>query len=265
MSEIMMDKFKDIVYKAGEMILHADHICIAKEKEEPANFVTKYDTMVQEFLIQEFKKLLPEAAFLGEEDGQCASPADEAYCFIIDPIDGTTNFICNFQYSAISVALACHGELTHGIVYNPFRREMFWAEKGKGAFLNDQPLTPQDRPLSDGVVIFGTTPYNLELRDSAFSLAKEISYLTMDLRELGSAALSLCYVAANRAAAYASPRLCTWDYAAAAVLLAEVSYPLSDFDGNPLNFRTKTPVVASTPTGFAQFVSISKNYSEDFK
>lgn len=264
LQENFTDKFKEIVYEAGEIILSAEHITIAKEKEGPANFVTKYDTMVQEFLINELKELLPEAAFLGEEEGQCASPLDEKYCFIIDPIDGTTNFICNFQYSAISVGLSCNGELTHGIVYNPFRNEMFWAEKGKGAYLNDTKLSPYNRPLSAGVVIFGTTPYNPELRDSAFAVAKEISYLTMDLRELGSAALSLCYVAANRAVAYISPRLCTWDYAAASVLLAELGYPISDFDGNPLNFRTKIPVVASTPTGFKQFIEISKNYSKDF-
>ena len=154
--------------------------------------------------------------------------------------------------------------MTHGIVYNPFRNEIFWSEKGKGAYLNDNQLIAVDKPLSGGVVIFGTTPYNPELRNSAFSVAKEISYLTMDLRELGSAALGLCYVACGRAVAYASPRLCTWDYAAAAVLLSEMDYPLSDFDGNLLNFRTKIPVVASTPTGFKQFIAVSQTYSKDF-
>ena len=97
MCENLMNRMKEIVYEAGKLILSAEHISIEKAKEGPANFVTKYDTMVQEFLIKEFKELLPEAAFLGEEEGQCASPADEKYCFIIDPIDGTTNFICNFQ------------------------------------------------------------------------------------------------------------------------------------------------------------------------
>lgn len=264
MCENLMDRLKEIVYEAGKLILAAEHISVVKEKDGSANFVTKYDTMVQAFLIKKLKELLPEAAFLGEEDSQCASPADEKYCFIIDPIDGTTNFICNFQYSAISVALSCSGKLTHGIVYNPFRNEIFWAEKGKGAYLNDNQLIAVDKPLSGGVVIFGTTPYNPELRNSAFSVAKEISYLTMDLRELGSAALGLCYVACGRAVAYASPRLCTWDYAAAAVLLSEMDYPLSDFDGNLLNFRTKIPVVASTPTGFKQFIAVSQTYSKDF-
>lgn len=259
-----MDKFKEIVYEAGKLIVGAEHISIAKEKEGSANFVTRYDTMVQEYLIRELKLLLPEAAFLGEEDGQCASPSEEGYCFIIDPIDGTTNFICNFQYSAISAALACNGELTHGVVYNPFRKEMFCAEKGKGAYLNDTLLMASDRALCDGVVIFGTAPYNPELRDSAFSMAKELSYHTMDLREPGSAALSLCYVACGRAVAYASPRLCTWDYAAASVILEETGCLLSDFEGAALNFRTKVPVVASTPTGLQQFLKIAEPYSRDF-
>lgn len=264
MCENFMEKFKKIVYEAGKLILSANHISIEKEKDGPANFVTKYDTMVQKFLIRELTALLPEAAFLGEEEEQCASPVDKKYCFIIDPIDGTTNFICNFQYSAISVALSCNGELTHGIVYNPFRDEMFWAEKGKGAYLNAALLSASDRPLSGGVAIMDIAPYNPELRTRAYDLSKEISYLAMDIRGLGSAALSLCYVACNRAVVFASPRLCIWDYAAAAVLLSEMEYPLSDFDGNPLNFRTKIPVVASTPTGYEQFIVISKTYSNDF-
>ena len=123
MQENFMKQFKEIVYEAGEIILSAESVSIEKQKDGLANFVTKYDTMVQAFLIDKLKILLPEAAFLGEEEGQCASPFEEKYCFIIDPIDGTTNFLCDFQYSAISVALSTNGKLTHGIVYNPFRHD----------------------------------------------------------------------------------------------------------------------------------------------
>ena len=265
MQENFMKQFKEIVNEAGKIILSAESVSIEKQKDGLANFVTKYDTMVQAFLIDKLKTLLPEAAFLGEEEGQCASPSEEKYCFIIDPIDGTTNFLCDFQYSAISVALSTNGKLTHGIVYNPFRKEMFWCELGKGAYLNDRKLSLKDKTLSEGVIIFGTTPYNPEFRNHAFDMAKEVSDLTMDLRELGSAALSFCYVACGRAVAYASPRLFVWDYAAAAVLLEELGYPLLDFDGEPMDFRSKVSVASSTPTGFKQFLEISKKYANCFK
>ena len=265
MQSHFMEQFRKIVYEAGEIILSAESITVEKQKDGLANFVTKYDTMVQAFLIDQLKHILPEAAFLGEEEGQCASPADEKYCFIIDPIDGTTNFLCDFQYSAISVALSTSGKLTHGIVYNPFRKEMFWCERGKGAFLNDRKLSYSDKTLSEGVFIFGTTPYNPEFRSSAFDMAKEVSYLTMDLRELGSAALNFCYVACGRAVGFASPRLFVWDYAAAAVLLEELGYPLSDFDGKPMDFRTKVSIAATTPSAFKQFLEISKKYANCFK
>ena len=86
----------------------------------------------------------------------------------------------------------------------------------------------------------------------------------MDLRKLGSAALELCYVACNRAVAYASPRLCIWDYAAAAVLLNELGYDISDFEGKPLNFRTKVSVIASNPTGFKQLKEVTGLYAKEF-
>lgn len=262
--ENFMENFQAIVLEAGNLIVHAEDIAVAKEKEGTFNFVTKYDTMVQDYLIRKLKLLLPEASFLGEENGQSSDPMTEPYCFIIDPIDGTTNFLCHFQCSAISVALSCHGKVTHGIVYNPFRKELFSAEVGKGAFLNGRPICVSDKALCDGVFIFGTTPYNPELRDSAFALAKDISSLTMDLRELGAASICLCYVACGRAVAYASPRLCTWDYAAASIILTEAGCALTDFDGSPLDFRTKVPVVASTPTGLKQFLAVSQKYAGHF-
>ena len=265
MMENFMEQFKEIVYEAGKLILPAKEISIEKEKEGPANYVTKYDIQVQEFLIKRLKDLVPEASFLGEEEGCNASTLEEKYCFIIDPIDGTTNFICNFQYSAISVALTCNGIPTYGIVYNPFRDEMFWAEKGKGAYFNDTRLVPLDKSLNRSVAFVDICPYNPEFRPSAFAMAQDLSYHTMDLRITGSSALNLCYVACGRAALFSSPRLCVWDYAAAQVLLNEMGYPLSDFEGTPLNFRTKVSVVGSTPTAYKQFMELVKKYANDFK
>lgn len=256
MRENLLAQITDIVYDAGKLIQDTEDIEIAKEKEGPANFVTKYDSMVQSYLMENFLKLIPDASFLCEEDGYSDTPVGDGYTFIIDPIDGTTNFICGFMCSAISVGLAFQHEMFLGVVYNPFRNEMFTAQKGKGAFLNGRQLSVADRALDKGVVNFGTTPYNPELRKEAFAIARRVSYHTMDLRELGTAAIGLCYIACNRVAAYASLRLSTWDYAAASIIVEEAGGVLSDFSGKPLDFSSKISVIGASPTGHKEFLSI---------
>lgn len=256
----LLEKIKKIVCDAGELIKNINRITDIKHKEGPGNFVTAYDCMVQAYLIEHLSKLLPEANFLGEEEEFSNTAVSDSYTFIIDPIDGTTNFICDFMCSAISVGLSFQRKMFIGVVYNPFTGELFYAQEGEGAYLNGQRLYMQDRPLMEGVINFGTAPYNPELRDTSFALAKAVSYHTLDLREIGSASVGICYVACNRCVAYVSPRLCTWDYAAAGLIVTEAGGLLSDLSGNPLDFRTKLPVLVSTPTGQKEFLNISKDY-----
>lgn len=232
------------VRQAGQKIRHADPKDGMKEKEGAFNFVTKYDTMVQEFLIRELGALLPEAGFVGEEGDCKKEKLSEGYVFIIDPIDGTTNFICGFPCSAISVALAVQGEVQFGIVYNPFREELFSAFRGKGAFLNGKRLTLSETKLEDGVACMDISPYNFELRDQTMEMAKKISYHCMDLRDIGSAALSICYIAAGRCNAYYSLKLCVWDYAAAALVLEEAGGRILKKDGERLRLETGVAVLA---------------------
>ena len=151
------------------------------------------------------------------------------------------------------------GEIVGGVVYNPYRGEMFWAEKGRGAYLNDTHLQPQDGPLSSSVVIFGTAPYRPELRDDAFRLARAISDHTMDLREPGTASLSICYVAAGRCSAYYSPQLSVWDYAGAAALLQETGARFVRGDGKgALNFASKVPFLAGMPSAVEEFLRVER-------
>ena len=183
--------------------------------------MTAYDSLVQKTLISKLKILFPEAEFVGEEDGRSTYRKTGEYAFFIDPIDGTTNFINDFKASAICVGMARNGVLEIGVVYNPFRDELFYAQRGEGAFLNGQRLNIENKGLKEGILCIDTAPYNPEIRHAVFEQIEKLSYQSMDVRCVGSSALSICYLACGRAVGYLSPRLCVWDYAAASVILEE--------------------------------------------
>ena len=187
----LLEQITDAVRACGEIILQADRSkgCI-DEKAGHANFVTTYDRKVQQQLQERLLRILPEAVFVGEEEDSHAAVA-EGYAFIVDPIDGTTNFIKDYHMSAISVGLARDGERYMGVVYNPYLDEMFTAVKGQGAYLNREPIHVSSEPLSNGVVLFGTAPYYEELSRKSFEMAYDYFRQALDVRRSGSAALTL--------------------------------------------------------------------------
>ena len=149
----LLEKIADAVRECGEIMLNADRTGnYVDEKGGHANFVTIYDKKVQEELKKKLFEILPEAVFVGEEDDMHAS-IKKGLAFIVDPIDGTTNFIKDYNTSAISVGLANDGQAYMGVVYNPYLNEMFTAEKGKGAYLNGKPIHVSKQPLSNGIVV----------------------------------------------------------------------------------------------------------------
>jgi len=252
----MLTRITDIVREAGKLIMNTDDMEITS-KEGAFNYVTKYDLMVQEFLYKRLKEVLPDAKFIGEEDKTGPVRVEDGYFFIIDPIDGTTNFICDYKSSVISVGLAHDGELVLGVVYNPYMDEMFYAEKGKGAYLNGKRLQIRDRSLGEGVLAFSASPYNKELREPSFRVVKELSYHSMDIREIGTAALSICYVAANRNVMYFSLLLSPWDYAAASVVVKEAGGEVLTVYGEQPDINKKTSLVAATKTAIKEFFTIA--------
>lgn len=246
-TEALLEQICEAVREAGELIRSSHFVEEVKAKEGAANFVTKYDSMVQKFLIERLTALVPDASFIGEEDGYSEGRIAEGKTFIIDPIDGTTNFICGFPVCGICVGLAERGRAEIGVVYNPYREELFAARRGGGAFLNGKPIKLADHRLSEGVLCMDTAPYTPEIRKESFERLLKLSYLCMDMRSVGSAALSICYVACGRSAAYLSPRLCVWDYAAASVILTEAGGMITGWDGNELGLTTGVSVLTGTP------------------
>jgi myo-inositol-1(or 4)-monophosphatase len=252
----MIEEIKKIVKEAGQIILNARNIQNDVEsKQGRANFVTKYDVEVQKFLYRELAQVLPEAAFLGEEDDKRENITAE-YCFIIDPIDGTTNFIFDYRHSAISVGLMHQGHMLLGVVYNPYLDEMFCAEQGKGSFLNGRQLTIKDLGIGEGIVGFGTCPYYRDKSDQTFELIRKLYDKAMDIRRSGSAALDICYKAAGRFVLFFEMLLSPWDYAAASLILTEAGGRISSLEQKELPYMLPTSVIAAAPKAYEEYFEL---------
>ena len=233
--------------EAAEIMLGASREIAARDKTDRRDLVTVYDGQVQELLIRRLSEALPEAKFFCEEnDRQDDLMAEQL--FIIDPIDGTMNFVHHLNHSAISVAYTCRGVLEAAAVYNPYVDEMFSAVRGEGACLNGQPIRVTPAPLSETVICFGSAPYNTALTRPSFALA-ELAYRTgLDIRRQGTASLDLCTVAAGRAGAYFELSLSLWDYAAGALIVSEAGGIVTKIDGSPLAWDGgKSSVLAASP------------------
>ena len=191
-----------IIRQAAKIMLSAHSPESAKSvvtKDGDANFVTVYDKATEDFLIEKISEKLPEAKFVAEEQENDYSIFESDLVFIIDPIDGTTNFIRKFSHSSISVGAVSRGKVIFGAVYNPYLDEMFYAECGKGAYLNGERIHTSQRGVSEALFSFGSSPYyKKELSRKSFNLAHKLFSECADLRRLASAALDLCYVAMGR-------------------------------------------------------------------
>ncbi|MBR2868500.1 MAG: inositol monophosphatase [Clostridia bacterium] len=251
----MINRIIETVKKAGEIILSAHNQEFAvTAKEGKKNFVTKYDVAVQDFLFDELGKAFPEAEFVGEEsDNDFGS---RALRFIIDPIDGTTNFMQDFRCSCISVALCKENEVIAGVVYNPYTKEIFSAEKSKGAYLNGEKITVSDRLLSDGLALFGTSPYHPENTDETFALLRKVFDFSRDIRRSGSAAYDICTVACGRCEVFFEKGLQPWDIAAGTLILNEAGGVALTYGGKEIDFSTPNDVVFANPKAYDEFVTL---------
>ena len=230
----MLDQLIAVVRRAGDMIRNAHDIeKDTHEKNGAADLVTKYDVAVQAFLQRELLALVPEADFLGEEGEH--ETLDKPWVFVVDPIDGTTNFVRHMHHSNIAVALVHEGCVAYGVVYNPFTEEMFAARRGGGAFLNGRPIHVSDRDMSHAITMCGSTIYDRRFTDRSFSLMRRLYDLGLDFRRFGSAELDVCYVACGRAEVFFECRLSPWDYAAGSLILTEAGGKITRLDGSPID------------------------------
>ena len=224
----------------------------------PRNFVSAADRRAEETVREELAKARPDYGFLGEEGG-AHEGADKSHRWIVDPLDGTTNFLHGIPHFAVSIGLERNGAIVAGLVYNPANDEMFIAERGKGAYLNDKRIRVAARKrLADAIVGCGMPHYG---RGGDFALARyEIAAAQAHfagLRRYGAAALDLAWVAAGRLDAYWERDLSPWDIAAGSLLVREAGGFVTDLDGGDAIF-TKGQIAAGNDTMHHELLRLLK-------
>lgn len=258
-----LEFLKDLVISAGSIMLGAaeDRGVDFDSKEGTANFVTKYDVATQNYLIEGIKKAIPDAVFIAEEKENSSSVLSEEHCFIIDPIDGTSNFMNGLNHSAISLAYISRGKTLFGAIYDPYKKELFSAVAGGGAYLNGKPIHVSHREGERAIAVFGSTPYNKsEYGERTFALLKELFYNFGDVRRLGSAALDLAYLAAGRTDLFFELKLSVWDYAAGELILKEAGGIVTQIDGTPLSLEAPSSVFAANGLNHKKLLAIAEKY-----
>lgn len=241
----MLEQIMDVVRRAGEMVLSAHDIAAGThEKTSAADLVTEYDLAVEAFLKEQLPPLCPGSIFYGEEEAENADPSRD-WAFIVDPIDGTTNFVRGLRQSAISVALARDGQVEYAVVFDPYKNEMFSARRGGGAFLNGAPIHVSGKPLAEGIFGMGTAIYRREYLEPTMRVTEQLFRRACDFRRLGAAALDLCDVACGRVELFFEYSLCPWDFAAGSLIITEAGGHISTLQGGPLALTERCSVWAS--------------------
>lgn len=239
-----------LVRSCGEYMLSAGDVekqqGSVKAKSGDADFVTIFDEGVQNRLISGILEKLPDAKFFAEEKDNFADDTKNGICFVIDPIDGTSNFIHRLNASSISVAMLSDGVISFAIIYDPYRDELFSAKRNAGAFCNGKKICVSERELSDSIIAFGTTPYKKkEYSEIGFNIAKNVFCSCADIRRSGSAAIDMANVAAGRLDGFFECILSPWDYAAGALIVNEAGGIVTDFNGNDVSFSEPGPILCS--------------------
>ncbi|HNV85830.1 MAG TPA: inositol monophosphatase family protein [Candidatus Omnitrophota bacterium] len=218
---------------AGKLLRRSIHRIrrIDVKSDDGLSLVTEVDKRSEAQIIRAIKKSFPDHAILAEES---APQGQSPYKWIIDPIDGTTNYAHTFPAACVSIACEKDGRIELGGVLDPFRREFFFAERGRGAFLNGKPIrTSKVKSLSESLLVTGF-PYDRKIHASYY-LKIYGAFMTRchGIRRTGSAALDLCYIASGRFDGFWEMKLSPWDTAAASLIVLEAGGRLSDFKGGP--------------------------------
>lgn len=234
-------------HKAGDFIVRKINKLPDLKVEVKArnDFVSEVDQQAENLIIEELLKAYPGHGILAEERGEIGG--QDEYRWIVDPLDGTTNFLHGFPHYAVSIACEHKGRLIHGVIYDPYKQELFAASRGDGATLNNRRIRVASRKTAESALLATGFPFrNPEQLDDFMKTFAAFFNKATDIRRAGSAALDLAYVAAGRLDGYWEAGLGAWDIAAGALIVREAGGLVTDFKGDS-NFLTTGEVVAGNP------------------
>jgi len=222
---------------AGNVILRhvgrLDALNVVEKSRQ--DYASEVDSLAEAEIIRELKRSFPDHAFLAEESGQTGK---SRFTFVIDPLDGTSNFLRGFPHYCVSIALLDNGEPLHGVIYDPLRNEIFSASRGGGAFLNDRRLRVSTRmELGGAMLITGFPPRERKRAPEQLAAVQSLLIDVEDIRRTGSAALDLAYVACGRADGYFEAGVKPWDIGAGVLLVREAGGRCCDFRGGGDSFN----------------------------
>jgi myo-inositol-1(or 4)-monophosphatase len=245
--------------KAGSIITRAsfdvDKLTIRSKQQN--DFVSEVDHAAEEAIISVLKDAYPDHGFLGEESGYKDREAE--YLWIIDPLDGTTNFLHGVPQYCVSIGLQHKGQLTQAVVYDPNRNELFTATKGVGAYLNDRRIRVSKLDKLDGALVGTGFPFKvIDNVDDYLRMLKNVMKATSGVRRPGAAALDLAWVAAGRMDAFWEIGLSPWDMAAGSLLIREAGGLVGDLDGND-TFLDKGRILATNGKLFSAMLQLLKH------
>jgi len=224
----------DLAKEAGKkQMRYFGELSNYKTKSTHIDLLTKADIESEDFIIKNIQKEFPRHSILSEETGFIDK--NSVYKWVIDPLDGTTNFTNNLPIFAVSIGLQKNNQTICGVVYNPAANKCFYAEKNKGAFLNNQPISlSSSSTLSKSLLVTGF-PYNHDkYYDKSFNIFKDFYDITQGVRRLGAAALDLCFVAMGRFAGFYEFNLNPWDICAGSIIAIEAGATCSDWNNSSL-------------------------------
>ena len=249
--------------KAGDLILRATkRIDLVRVDEKGRNdFVTDIDYSAEKEVIYHLRKAFPTHTIISEEAGVLKGD-DNDYQWIIDPLDGTTNFIHGIPHFGVSIACKHKGKLEHAVIVDPMRQEEFTASRGRGAYLNGSRIRTSNQIFLSGSLIATGIPFNspsIEQMDPYLACLNDLAKESSGIRRLGAASLDLAYVAAGRFDAFWEMNLKPWDIAAGVLLIKEAGGLVSDFDGNN-NYLNSGNIVCATPKIFKPTLQIVQKH-----
>lgn len=230
--------------EAGQVILEKYGRKINVSKKGDINLVTEADLASEKLIIEKIKSYYPKHSILAEESGNAVVHGDSTWKWIIDPLDGTTNFAHGYPCFCVTIALEHEGKIVIGVTYDPTRNELFAAERGQGATLNNKPIrVSETEKLGESLIVTGF-PYDFKQKENFARHLTDFLLYSRGVRRDGSAAIDLAYVACGRFDGFWEEGLNPWDVAAGILLIEEAGGQVSYYDGSPHNLY-KPPLLAS--------------------